>query len=486
MAAPRRAHAPPLERPGECVNGDGVPNRSLLLSALVCFAAGTIVAHAATFVGGTLSASASWSGSINVTSTVVVPSPFTLTIQPGTIVLLTNGAGITASGGGEVEVAGTAEQPVTFNRVNTSFSRWGDLLATGAGSTMTIRHAKISRGRVRATSNGTALVEDCELSEMNTTGIIGGNGGALFTVRRTWVHDYVDIDLINTRTIAEDSLFERVSSDIFELQNSPPGSVLRRCTFRDCINPNSDGVDMNGCTDVLIDSCLIYKVTDKAISSGSAGSASDPTTVGLVVTNTLIYGADIGIGIKDNGTAALFNNTITDCREGVAVYQKFSGVGGHVTNGANNIIWGVTNAIVATDGGTVATFFSDLQDVVWPGAGNISADPLFLDATARDFRLASASPARLGLNGIMGAQFPVGAPMAASHPQITSVVHESGTVRVRFWADPKHAYLLEMSDSVSGPAWNIITNVPARPIPVLIHSEVPAVSSRQFIRLRAP
>src|SRR6185369_13500642 len=129
-------------------------------------------------------------------------------------------------------------------------------------------HALITRGRVRANSGATTLVEDSELSDVTTTGIIGGSGGALFTVRRSYVHDYEDIDLGSTKTLAEDSLFERANSDIFELQGSPSGSILRRCTFRECLNPNSDGIDMNGCIGVLIDSCQVYDVTDKGISSG--------------------------------------------------------------------------------------------------------------------------------------------------------------------------------------------------------------------------
>jgi hypothetical protein len=447
-----------------------------------------VIAEPAIFAGGTLSGNTIWSGTVYVTSGVTVPGPFTLTISPGAIVRLTNNAGITASGGGDIEVNGTAGEPVIFERMNTSFTRWGDLAATGSGSTLTVRHAKITRGRVRASSGATALVEDSELSQMTSTGIIGGSGGALFTVRRTHVHDYEDIDLISTRTIAEDSLFERANSDIFELQNSPPGSVLRRCTFRNCLNPNSDGVDMNGCVGVLIDSCRIYNVTDKAISSGSATSATDPTSVGLVVSNTLIHRANIGIGIKDSGTASLYNNTISDVTDGVAVYAKFTAEGGHVTNGANNLIWGVTNAINTTNEGTVTMAFSDLQGTNWPGAGNISADPLFLGAALFDFRLMTNSPARnSGNDGAdMGARFPVGAPMALSHPRIESATREGGEGVVRFWADSERSYSLQRAEASSGMPWTTVTNIPVRAAPELIEVVIPVSSAEQFLRLRSP
>jgi hypothetical protein len=447
-----------------------------------------VLAGPVSYAGGALAGNTTWSGTVYVTNAVTVPGPFTLTINAGTIVRLTNNVGITATGGGHTEVNGTREQPVTFDRVNTSFTRWGDLAATGAGSTVSIRYARITRGRVRASSSGTALVEDSELSQMTSSGIIGGSGGALFTVRRSYVHDYEDIDLVNTRTLAEDSLFERANSDIFELQSSPVGSVLRRCTFRNCLNPNSDGVDMNGCIGVLIDSCRIYNVTDKAISSGSATSASDPTSVGLVVSNTLIHTANIGIGIKDSGTASIFHNTISDVTDGVAVYAKFTAVGGSVTNGANNLIWGVTNAIRATNGGIVTTLFSDLQGTNWPGGGNISADPLFLNAALADFRLADNSPAlSAGQDGRdMGAHFPVGAPMALSHPRIESAVYSNGVGVVQFWADSEKSYKLSVADALAGATWTTVTNVPMRPTPALIEVALPVASGNHFLRLETP
>jgi hypothetical protein len=418
-------------------------------------------ARADTPVGGNITADITWAGTILVYSNVVVRSPATLTIEAGTVVRLTNNVGIAANAGGHVIVGGTAAQPVTFSRMASTFTRWGDLAATGSGATLTIRHARIERGRVRASNGGTTLLEDSELSLMTSSGIIGGNGGALFTVRRCYVHDYEDIDLINTRTLAEDSLFERADSDIFELQNSPPGSILRRCTFRTSLNDNSDGVDMNGCRNVLIDSCRIYDVTDKGISSGSALSASDPTSFGLVVTNTLIYNADTAIGIKDQGTASLFNNTIAAVANGIRVYQKFTGEGGYVTNGANNLIWNVAAAILEEDDGTVLTRFSDIQGMNFPGIGNISADPLWRDPVAHDYRLGQRSPcAEAGESGAdIGIVYPVGG--LPGTPARVRAMPANVTNVLLYWTAAGGASTYIIERAVGAGPFNRIASIPA-------------------------
>ena len=431
--------------------------------------------------GGEILQDTEWSGTVLVYSNVTVRSAATLTIAAGSVVKLTNNVGISATSGGHVEVEGTEVQPVTFERMSTGFTRWGDLQATGSGATLEIRHARITRGRVRASSGGTTLVEDSELSDVPSS-ILGGNGGALFTVRRCHVHDYGDIDLINTRTLAEDSLFERADSDIFELQNSPPGSILRRCTFRTSLNANSDGVDMNGCRDVLIDSCRIYDVTDKAISTGSALSASDPTSFGLVVINTLIYGADTAIGVKDRGTASLFNNTFADIAIGIRVYQKFTGEGGHVTNGANNLVWDASTAISVENNGTVITRFSDAQGGVFPGTGNISANPLWLNPAARDYRLCTLSPCLgTGADGAnIGISYPVGGLPAT--PAVTEIANTGGYSLRLSWTSASSAagYILERSI-----ANGLHTSVAVLPASATNHSHtVPGPGTYSF-RVRA-
>ena len=132
--------------------------------------------------------------------------------------------------------------------------------------------------------------------------------------------------------------------------------------------------------------------------------------------------------------------------------------------------------------------FSDLEGTNWPGEGNISMDPIFLNAALRDFRLATNSPAlSAGQDGRdLGAQFPVGAPMALSHPRIETASLSEGTGLIQFWADSEKSYTLQTADAIIGAPWTTITNVPVRPAPVLIEVTVPVSLGNHFLRLRTP
>jgi hypothetical protein len=92
--------------------------------------------------------------------------------------------------------------------------------------------------------------------------------------------------------------------------------------------------------------------------------------------------------------------------------------GGFFTNCFNNILFGNVNAIVTETNTFIEVHHSDISGINWPGTNNINADPLFVDAPNRNYRLAPLSPARgNGLGGThMGIAYPVGGiPPEPSH-----------------------------------------------------------------------
>ena len=158
-----------------------------------------------------------------------------------------------------------------------------------------------------------------------------------------------------------------------------------------------------------------------------------------------------------------------------------------MTNGYNNIIWDNTNFVNTLSNGSVLEItYSDVQSN-WAGAGNISSDPLFVNPAQFDFRLATNSPA-LGagyLGRSMGATFPVGAPMASSHPRIASATAGGGVVQLRFWADEGKTYTVRSADALDG-SWSELATVPAQSLPKLIEISDSIPGNVRFYRVDTP
>jgi hypothetical protein len=221
--------------------------------------------------------------------------------------------------------------------------------------------------------------------------------------------------------------------------------------------------------------------------AAAAGGAVDH---GIIIRNSLIYNCDTGIAVKDGSTCGIFDVTIADCNFGMRLYQKFATPvdGGHVTNSYNNIFWNNATTVSLLNNSSLVASYSDFQGTNWPGTGNISADPLFLSEAQRDYRLGASSPAlHTGASGSdMGAFYPVGAPMALSHPRFESMTHSGSLVDIAFWADSERSYSAKFEEELGSGNWIDLTNVPAPSLPTLVHVSDSITPTNRFYLLFAP
>jgi hypothetical protein len=133
---------------------------------------------------------------------------------------------------------------------------------------------------------------------------------------------------------------------------------------------------------------------------------SDVVVVNNIIANNSLTSVDSsrGGGIwSGNSNPILVNNTITEntIPEGHQGGGIFNWAGSPAIE--NTIIWGNTEPQIAQDSSSgppvpgITAQYSDIEvsggpSTTYPGAGNINSDPVFADASADDYHLATGSP----------------------------------------------------------------------------------------------
>ena len=372
-------------------------------------------------VSGALDASATWSGVCHVTGgDFTIRDGVTLTLEPGTLVLIDgvksgiNGTDIQIEG--SIQAMGTLESPVTIMAFVPG-ENWGELRFVDAepsafnytniaqaghsprvghsnsgpairaqGSQITFDHAALTdnAGKVMHATSGCDLVFRHCLFARSVMGPEVASTGLLFEdgwITQMHADDDADAIYIHSQQAGQQCILSRgVIADMYDDGLDTLGSKVTVQDFiiRGC---RDKGVSVfNGQT--TLDHCLIVENT----------TAPEDTTV-----STITAKANEGV----TTTVNIDHCTIVTSRKagftdiGIQSHNKYG-----VTTGT--IIYHVTNSIIdATDGvdaqrpyleSDIHIDHSNVAGEAWPGAGNIHADPLFVDPQNHDYHLRLSSP----------------------------------------------------------------------------------------------
>ncbi len=396
-----------------------------------------------TTASGTLPAgTTNWSGVVRVTGDLTVPAGATLEIAPGTHVLMagtsgagdTGGADLICTGGGIINALGTAAQPISITASEAS-TRWGEVNV--GGSTTLWQYCLVSRaahspggghtgtGPAFRLGNGAVWTfEDGVISDLSGK-ILTNSGSTTLVMRRSqFARCVMGPEIDGSALTVEDSNFSDMlpiyresggpdDEDNLYIHDSGGRPVnLRRSVFYNC---GDDAVDcLSG--SLSIEDCIIRNAFDKGLSLLNNN---------VTVRRTRIIDCDICVSTKCQvgGTESTpFLNSFENCTIVAENHPTntsdgtFHSVGVHTRNKYGTTTMNITvdlhNCIVSAEepvandygGGTFPlnvqnyTCFFDqggsnpTNPLPSSGTGNLTANPQFVNAGAKNFNLAAASP----------------------------------------------------------------------------------------------
>ena len=337
-----------------------------------------------------------------VNTDLVVPAGVTLTIEPGVELYFAPDASLIVYG--RLSAAGTPTQTLLFTRRDAG-TYWGAIAIIDSRVDNRITHAVIEytcEGLPQPRSHGVSaynsqvtLADSVLRYTQASAGVIADWNSTLYLLRNE-IHD-IQGDAVHPtggRAVIQGNHIyharggSQPNEGIEISQMSPQSPAL---VSDNHIHDTSDEcLDLND-SSAIIERNTLHHCADKGLSIGSAGHGGPPTSVTVV--NNLIYSNSIGIAVKDNAMARIVHNTIAHNEtDGLALYQDHVGLNGGRATVVNSILWHNARSISLDSLSTITVTYSDVEgQEVWPGEGNLNADPLF--RAGDDFQLGEGSPA---------------------------------------------------------------------------------------------
>jgi len=371
-------------------------------------------AQAVTTVSGVLPGTSSiWSGVVNVTGTVTVPVGHTLTISPGTIIRI-NGvasgtAGINIVVNGTLRSLGTEADPVTITCSDANLN-WGQIRHDSAQpstyqytfiskATRTAGEGHTGTGPAIRVTNSTIDFDGAVLSDMTASGaslgkIMMATGSALtfrdsVLARARMGPEIASTSLLFTNSCIMDMRGPDDADGIYLHDAGALALVLTGSVFAGGDDDAVDTLDSN----VRIENCILRDWPNpNEDAKGVSGFHGE-----ITLRRCLIVNCFVGLSTKSSGPLAVMridHCTVVGLERGVSAATKANATTGNINIYMTNSIIRSVDAIHSdfSPEKFVSVTYCDASEP-WPGVGNITADPLFMNAAAGNYRLQPGSPA---------------------------------------------------------------------------------------------
>ena len=379
-----------------------------------------------------------WSGTYILEDTVVVPAGIVLNIEPGTEVLIKDGALLLING--QLLAEGTENLPIRFTRFERG-TTWKHIIFIKASDSRLVNciieyadsegaHQDYYEPGPRIYHEAVVVlashvdIEKCTFQNLPDENA-NANGDAIAIISddpdypgdaTANIRDCQFLSIgqgVHTRysyVLVEGCYFtgKRGDNDDVDLYGeSLPAPMIRNNLF---LNPEHDDmINPTKCSAIIV-SNVIGGCDDHGIVLRDKGYP--------VVMNNVIYDCrNAGIAVENSCEALLVNNTIFDCGRGLRLFDLgragppyYLTPGGGTATVINCIIWNCPQPVTLTDssntdaedqGSHITIQYSDIEGgrdgisisgshstLTW-GQGNLNTDPLFADPSISDFHLKS-------------------------------------------------------------------------------------------------
>jgi RHS repeat-associated protein len=416
-----------------------------------------VINNSVAWHSGTIAGNQEWTANQvqGISGTVIVPAGVTLTIDPGTIVKALPGAQIVVQSGGILNAAGSSSLPVIFTAFDdssvggdTDFTgglsaatpgEWNGISVQGGGEFNTNSYTGIRYGALAEGGTLTANTAwlGSQLYQVTSTVVVPA--GVTLTIQPGTIVKFganagISVQaggqLIAQGTLAQPIYFTSLNDDslgsaaIGSSGTPAPGdwgmiAIDGGNASFDHVHllygggpPNASGmvgmIETGGAANVTVTNSVLANSFWVGIQTAYPGGGDTVT-----VTNTTFYGIeDRGINAWGGSTVHLVNDTFDNNALGVmnhggaTVDMANTIVTNCKTNNWSSCVWGdvtaVNSDVWANHAGVANYSGGDLAG----SNGNISADPVYVNAAQHDYRLNYGSPAIDAGNGTV-ANYPL-------------------------------------------------------------------------------
>ncbi|MCB2206864.1 MAG: right-handed parallel beta-helix repeat-containing protein [Bacteroidetes bacterium] len=323
-----------------------------------------------------------------IISDLEITNQDTILVEAGAILTLSSGVNIVTNG--VILMNGTAEEPVSILPENEGIG-WGTIEINSPGKISYIMHANIVDGIILSDSchmilEHVTLTNNQDLSWEYSILFVKNASASIVNSSIYGSESCEGLQMLNSESVlVKDCNFSNIP-DAVELINVN-GAVIRGNWFE---NIPDDAIDMNNCSNTIIDSNTIIHAIDRGLELGSENFGN---TENILVNRNVIIDCNEGVIFKENSSGQLNNNTFYGNQTAVSCIENNKQQSGSYVKIQNCIFSASVHADLFHDANSEIEVSYSLSDqFILSGESNLLLDPLFVNTDDYNFKLTEDSP----------------------------------------------------------------------------------------------